>query len=265
MSPLFFVPVYIIVAFAKTVCLVATLGLLHGVVIIPVCLAIMTRQRKPSRRPEDLLGEQKENMLGDVPRSWRGSSSASIAKLVTGFRRVPWCHRLMALIGLIISSSLYSEWMQPSLDLSSFTQCLHSSEINHRFELQCINGLPFASEPLIRSIVLNSGSFLQCLVLLRWLYANVLCPRSSELWQSLCVTFPLSSLYTIPWPCCFHEFSTSLKCCHHYRPRHFAVQIVRPPFYRQHYSLSKVLFIEWLHPLSFLVGTRSHRFHSAAV
>lgn len=69
MSPLFFVPVYIIVAFAKTVCLVATLGLLHGVVIIPVCLAIMTRQRKPSRRPEDLLGEQKENMLGDVPRS----------------------------------------------------------------------------------------------------------------------------------------------------------------------------------------------------
>ncbi|XGW07666.1 hypothetical protein V3C99_010654 [Haemonchus contortus] len=64
MIPLFFVPVYIIVAFAKTVCLVALLGLLHGIVIIPVCLTFFPKKRKPlfTRTPAH-LEEQKESML----------------------------------------------------------------------------------------------------------------------------------------------------------------------------------------------------------
>ncbi|WKX94411.1 hypothetical protein Q1695_011571 [Nippostrongylus brasiliensis] len=62
MVPLFFVPVYIIVAFAKTVCLVAGFGLLHGIVIIPVCLAFLTRKPK-SPRNTTLLDDQKEMML----------------------------------------------------------------------------------------------------------------------------------------------------------------------------------------------------------
>ncbi|KJH52637.1 patched family protein [Dictyocaulus viviparus] len=45
-TPLFFVPVYIIVAFAKTVCIVSALGLLHGIVIIPVCLSALNRNQK---------------------------------------------------------------------------------------------------------------------------------------------------------------------------------------------------------------------------
>ncbi|KIH65201.1 hypothetical protein ANCDUO_04477 [Ancylostoma duodenale] len=62
MFPLFFVPVYIIVAFAKTVCLVATLGLIHGIVIIPVCLSFFARS-KHIPRDNLVLSEQKEAML----------------------------------------------------------------------------------------------------------------------------------------------------------------------------------------------------------
>ncbi|VDO84603.1 unnamed protein product [Haemonchus placei] len=64
MIPLFFVPVYIIVAFAKTVCLVALLGLLHGIVIIPVCLTFFPKKTKSlfTRTPAH-LEEQKESML----------------------------------------------------------------------------------------------------------------------------------------------------------------------------------------------------------
>ncbi|EYC42789.1 hypothetical protein Y032_0518g2822 [Ancylostoma ceylanicum] len=62
MVPLFFVPVYIIVAFAKTVCLVATLGLIHGIVIIPVCLSFFART-KHIPRDNLVLNEQKEAML----------------------------------------------------------------------------------------------------------------------------------------------------------------------------------------------------------
>ncbi|VDM70475.1 unnamed protein product [Strongylus vulgaris] len=62
MLPLFFVPVYIIVAFAKTVCLVSLLGLFHGIVIIPVCLSFLIRTK---HIPIDtlVLSEQKETML----------------------------------------------------------------------------------------------------------------------------------------------------------------------------------------------------------
>ncbi|ETN79460.1 hypothetical protein NECAME_09796 [Necator americanus] len=62
MLPLFCVPVYIIVAFAKTVCIVAALGLIHGIVIIPVCLSFFTRS-KPKQRDALVLSEQKEVML----------------------------------------------------------------------------------------------------------------------------------------------------------------------------------------------------------
>ncbi|CAJ0607839.1 unnamed protein product [Cylicocyclus nassatus] len=62
MFPLFFVPVYIIVAFAKTVCLVSLLGLFHGIVIIPVCLSFLIRT-KDMPRNNLVLNEQKETML----------------------------------------------------------------------------------------------------------------------------------------------------------------------------------------------------------
>ncbi|PIO76835.1 hypothetical protein TELCIR_01080 [Teladorsagia circumcincta] len=64
MIPLFFVPVYIIVAFAKTVCLVAIFGLLHGIVIIPVCLSFFPKKTRPMvARTPAILEEQKESML----------------------------------------------------------------------------------------------------------------------------------------------------------------------------------------------------------
>ncbi|CAI4221143.1 unnamed protein product [Auanema sp. JU1783] len=47
MLPLFFVPVYIIESFARTVCLVATFGLFHGIVIIPVVLSWLGSSRSP--------------------------------------------------------------------------------------------------------------------------------------------------------------------------------------------------------------------------
>ncbi|KHJ80964.1 hypothetical protein OESDEN_19355 [Oesophagostomum dentatum] len=62
MLPLFFVPVYIIVAFAKTVCLVSLLGLFHGTVVIPVCLSFLIRT-KHIPRDTLALSEQKETML----------------------------------------------------------------------------------------------------------------------------------------------------------------------------------------------------------
>ncbi|KAJ1372418.1 hypothetical protein KIN20_034581 [Parelaphostrongylus tenuis] len=62
MTPLFFVPVYIIVSFAKTICIVAAMGLLHGLVIIPVCLFTLRsiQQRTVNRTVEN---EEKETML----------------------------------------------------------------------------------------------------------------------------------------------------------------------------------------------------------
>uniref|UniRef100_A0A158PAQ0 SSD domain-containing protein n=1 Tax=Angiostrongylus cantonensis TaxID=6313 RepID=A0A158PAQ0_ANGCA len=55
MTPLFFVPVYIIVSFAKTICIVASLGLLHGLVIIPVCLFSLSRNQQRTSPLELLL------------------------------------------------------------------------------------------------------------------------------------------------------------------------------------------------------------------
>ncbi|KAK6054635.1 hypothetical protein COOONC_07861 [Cooperia oncophora] len=60
MLPLFYVRTYIIVAFAKTVTLVATFGLLHGIVIIPVCLSFFpVRTKSPAARTSGHLEEQK--------------------------------------------------------------------------------------------------------------------------------------------------------------------------------------------------------------
>ncbi|VDM55804.1 unnamed protein product [Angiostrongylus costaricensis] len=62
MTPLFFVPVYLIVSFAKTICIVASLGLLHGLVIIPVCLFSLTRSQQRTVN-NVVLNEEKETML----------------------------------------------------------------------------------------------------------------------------------------------------------------------------------------------------------
>uniref|UniRef100_A0A1I7X937 SSD domain-containing protein n=1 Tax=Heterorhabditis bacteriophora TaxID=37862 RepID=A0A1I7X937_HETBA len=65
MPPLFFVPVYIIVAFAKTVSLVALFGLLHGIVIIPVLLSFLNSKHNHHKlKAGDVLNNlETENML----------------------------------------------------------------------------------------------------------------------------------------------------------------------------------------------------------